>query len=93
MRRFLVPALVLLLACGGGPVLAHESLEAEVLEIERLAVTAHWGESDRRIAALAPRVDELSELQRRRIEFVRLRNLGLAGDQPGALAASKAAAE
>lgn len=60
-------------------------LEAEVAEIERLAVTAHWQQSNARIEGLAPRVDELTPEQRQRLDFVRLRNLGLAGDQASAI--------
>lgn len=60
-------------------------LEAQVQEIERLAVTAHWSRSDARIDALASRFDALTPLQRHRLDYVRLRNRALAGDQPAAL--------
>jgi diguanylate cyclase len=61
------------------------ALEARVQEIERLAVTAHWRESNTKIEGLSPRLDALTPEQRHRIEFVRLRNLGLAGDDRAAL--------
>lgn len=61
------------------------ALEAQVQEIERLAVTAHWRDSDEKIGALASRLDALTPLQRHRIDYVRLRNRALAGDQPAAL--------
>ncbi|WP_219339652.1 diguanylate cyclase [Luteimonas salinisoli] len=80
-----MPIAVLLLAFAGGPASASDALEAEVREIERLAFTAHWRESDARIAALAPRLDSLAPEQRHRIEFVRLRTLALAGSQSAAL--------
>ncbi|MEN1940742.1 diguanylate cyclase [Luteimonas sp. MJ174] len=69
------------------PVLA-DVLEADVAEIEQLAVSAHWEESNARIRSLAPRLGELTQEQRQRLEFVRLRNLGLAGDQASALMAA-----
>ncbi|NDK39052.1 diguanylate cyclase [Pseudoxanthomonas gei] len=61
------------------------ALEAQVKDIEQLAVTAHWRDSDRKIGALASRLDALTPLQRHRIDYVRLRNRALAGDQPAAL--------
>ncbi len=61
------------------------ALEAQVQEIERLAVTAHWSQSDARIAALGPRLAALTPLQRHRLDYVRLRNRALSGDQPAAL--------
>jgi diguanylate cyclase (GGDEF)-like protein len=81
----LAPIALLLLALCCAPVAASEALEAEVQEIERLAVTAHWRESNRAIAGLAPRLDAFSEAQRRRLEFVRLRNYALAGEDAAAL--------
>jgi diguanylate cyclase (GGDEF)-like protein len=75
----------LALACAGAPVLAADTPEAQVQEIERLAVTAHWRESNAKIESLAPRRDALTPEQRHRIEFVRLRNLALAGNEPAAL--------
>ncbi|RZA28226.1 MAG: tetrapyrrole methylase, partial [Lysobacteraceae bacterium] len=59
--------------------------EAQVKEIERLAVTAPWRQSDARIDALGPQRAALTLLQRHRVDFVRLRNRALAGDQPAAL--------
>ena len=85
MLRRLCPLLLLALALAGGPSRASEALEARVAEIERLAVTAHWRESNARIAALAPQLDALDAAQRQRIELVRLRNLGLSGQQQAAL--------
>lgn len=61
------------------------ALEAKVQEIEQLAVTAHWSKSDAKIEALAQQRSALTPLQRHRIDFVRLRNRALAGDQPSAL--------
>ena len=61
------------------------ALEAQVQEIERLAVTAHWRDSDKKIGALASRLDALTPLQRHRLDYVRLRNRALSGDQPAAL--------
>lgn len=85
MMRRLCSLLILCLAFASGQSRASEEIEAQVAEIERLAVTAHWRESNGKIAALAPRLDELDSAQRQRIEFVRLRNLGIAGSQPEAL--------
>lgn len=85
MRR-LFPLAVLLLALSGLPAAANEALEAEVQAIEQLAVSAHWRESDARIEALAPRLGELAGEQRQRLEFVHLRNLGLAAKEQEALA-------
>lgn len=82
----LISIALLWLAFAGLPALAADALEAEVGEIERLSVTAPWRESDEKIRALAPRLDELSPLQRHRVEYVRLRNLGIAGRQAQALA-------
>jgi diguanylate cyclase (GGDEF)-like protein len=84
MRRCLSVA-VLVLAVAGGPVLAGSGTEAMVVEIERLGLAAHWREADARIAALASRPEALTPGQRQRIEFVRLRNLALADEQPAAL--------
>ncbi len=91
MFRPMVTALLLLaFACApalasGAATVPDAALEARVQEIEQLAVTAHWSKSDARIAALASQHDALTPLQQHRIEFVRLRNRALAGDQPAAL--------
>jgi tetratricopeptide (TPR) repeat protein len=85
VRIHRLAAIVLLLALQCVPVAASEALEAEVQEIERLAVTAHWSESDRKIEGLVPRAGGFSEEQRQRVEFIRLRNLGLAGKEAAAL--------
>ncbi|MBJ7573880.1 GGDEF domain-containing protein [Luteimonas sp. MC1828] len=84
MSRYCCVAL-LWLALVGAPVFAADAPEAAVAEIERLGTTAHWRESDVRIAALASRPQALTAEQRQRIDHVRLRNLALAGQQPAAL--------
>jgi diguanylate cyclase len=84
MDRLILIAL-LSLAFAGAPAFAADALEAQVQEIERLAFTAHWRESNAKIGDLSSRLDALTPEQRHRIEFVRLRNLGLAGDGRGAL--------
>ncbi len=86
----LISILLLSLAFVGGSAHATDPItadpaETKVQEIERLAVTAPWRESTAKIDALASSHDVLSLQQRNRIEFVRLRNLALAGDQPAAL--------
>lgn len=94
MRRLFVnamPRLVLALALvavvvAGTPAFAEDPLEPQVAEIERLARNAQLGESNAKIAALSPRLAELAPEQRQRVEFVRLRNLGIAGDETAALA-------
>src|SRR5690606_23380107 len=75
----------LLLALAVAPAFASDALEAKVQEIERLSVTAHWKVSNAKIRELAARSDALTPGQRQRVEFVRLRNLGVAGDQHAAL--------
>jgi diguanylate cyclase (GGDEF)-like protein len=91
-RPLAIALLWLAFACACGPSFAAHAtpadaaaLEAKVEEIERLAVTAHWSVSDARIDALAPQRSALTPLQRHRVDFVRLRNRALAGDQPAAL--------
>lgn len=86
----LIPIVLLSLAFAGGPARAADPrapdpVEAQVQEIERLAVTAPWRESSAKIDALGSSHAVLSLQQSDRIEFVRLRNLGLAGDQSLAL--------
>src|SRR3546814_5421841 len=54
------------------------ALEAKVQEVERLAVTAHWHESDAKIDALAPVRSSLTLQPRHRIDFVYLRKIGRA---------------
>lgn len=78
-------AAFLLLALAGAPALADEALEPAVGEIERLALTSHWRESDARIRALDAKRDALSAAQRQRVDYIRLRNVGVAGDQRAAL--------
>ncbi len=84
MDRLILVAL-LSLAFAGMPAFAAGPLEAKVQEIERLAVTAHWRESNRKIEELSAQLDALDPQQRQRIEFVRLRNLALSGDERAAL--------
>ncbi|MEZ0471597.1 diguanylate cyclase [Luteimonas salinilitoris] len=81
----LIQIALLSLAFASAPVLATDALEAQVQEIERLAVTAHWRESNAKIEDLSSRLDALTPEQRHRVAFVRLRNLGLAGDERAAL--------
>jgi len=85
MGRLIAGALLgLALACM--PAFAQDdALEAQVREIERLAVTAHWRESEAAIARLSDQQGTPTAVQRHRVEFVRLRNLALAGDQAKAL--------
>ncbi|MCW5579874.1 MAG: diguanylate cyclase [Luteimonas sp.] len=78
-------SILLLLACAGTPAFANDVLEREVRQIERLALSAHRRESDARIRALDARRDALSTGQRQRLDYVRLRNVGVAGDQTAAL--------
>lgn len=80
----LIQIALLSLALVGAPALASDA-ETQVQEIERLGVTAHWRESNAKIEALSSRPDALTPEQRHRIAYVRLRNLGLAGDERGAL--------
>lgn len=82
----LIASAVLGLALACAPVFAQDdSLDAQVRDIERLAVTAHWRESEAAIARLERQGAELGQAHRQRLEFVRLRNRALAGDQAGAL--------
>ena len=81
----LIPLLLLLLAFAGAPAKASDSIEAQVQEIERLGITAPWRESSEKINTLTSGQDVLSLQQRQRVEYVRLRNLALASDQPAAL--------
>ena len=86
-----IATVLLLLASVAVPARAGDAppvdagLEAKVLEIEQLSVSAPWRESDAKIDALAPRLDALTTEQRQRIEYVHLRNLALAGDQATAM--------
>src|SRR5690606_1616776 len=73
------------LALAGTAAFANEAFEARIAELERLGIEAHWRESARRIDALEPHLDALSPEQRVRVEFVRLRSLGLAGREEEAL--------
>lgn len=76
---------VLWLACIVGIAHANEALEPQVAEIERLSLTEHWRESSTRIEALVAQGAALSQEQRQRLEYVRLRNLGIAGEMREAL--------
>lgn len=79
--------LLLVLACAPAAMAQPDAaaIEAKVQEIERLAVTAHWHESDAKIEALEPVRSALTPQQRHRIDYVYLRNRALAGDQAAAL--------
>jgi len=82
----LIAGVLLGLAFAWMPALAQDdALEAQVREIEKLAVTAHWRKSEAAIARLSELPGTPTAEQRHRIEFVRLRNLALAGDQASAL--------
>ena len=83
MPRLHALLLLLLVACA--PAWAQDAVESEVREIERLAVTANWKVSERRIEALAPRMDGFSTGQRQRLDYVHLRNLGLSAREAEAL--------
>ncbi|MBK1688839.1 tetrapyrrole methylase, partial [Rubrivivax gelatinosus] len=84
MRRSWACAL-LWLVLAAAPSFANEALEAEVAEIERLGIASSWRDANASIQALSPRLDALSREQRQRVEFVRLRMLGLSGDEVGAM--------
>jgi diguanylate cyclase len=84
MRR-LVQFVALSLALAAAPALADDALEPQVREIERLTFAAHWRDSSVLIDRLASQRDALSPEQRHRVEFVRMRNLALAGDERRAL--------
>lgn len=81
---FRAVALALLLACA--PSLAGNDPEAQVREIERLSTTSSVAAVDAKIAALLAHPDALTTEQRQRVEYVRLRNLAIAGRQRDALA-------
>ena len=85
MRRLLHVLLPAVLATAGTLAFASEPLEQAVADIERLSVEAHWRDAQDAIDALAPRLDELDAAQRGRVEYVRLRNLGIAGQEREAL--------
>lgn len=76
---------ICLLAAIPAAAIAAEDLESRVAQIEQLSVTEPWSVSDARIRELTPRLGELTVGQRQRVEFVRLRNLGLAGNHTAAL--------
>lgn len=83
ITRVVCALLALLFACA--PIAAQDGLEAQVQEIERLATAAPPAVSNARIQALQPHQHELTTTQRQRIEYVRLRNIAIAGDQAEAL--------
>ena len=86
MDRLIFRALLCVaLALAGVPAFADDAREAQVREIERLGYATHWRESNAKIEGLSSRLDEFTPEQRHRIAFVRLRNLGLAGDERAAL--------
>ncbi len=57
-----------------------QSIEVRVTEVERLAISRHWRDSEAAIVALESEFDQLSAEQRLRLEYVRARNLALVGD-------------
>ena len=83
-RRTAGTWLVLLLAWGSAFAQA-DALDEQVRQIEELAFAAHWRESEHAIERLAARETALTTAQRQRLDFIRLRNRALAGDQVGAL--------
>ena len=83
-RRTAGTWLVLLLAWGSALARA-DPLDEQVRQIEQLAFAAHWRESEHAIERLAARETALTTAQRQRLDFIRLRNRALAGDQVGAL--------
>src|SRR5690606_3118177 len=78
-------AAMLWLAFVAGTAHANEALEPQVAEIERLSLSEPWRESSARIEALLAQDAALSREQRQRLEYVRLRNLGIAGEMREAL--------
>ena len=81
-RRLAIALAALLILAGVGvPCLAADDLESQVREIERLSTTAPPRESNARIDALAPQLGALTTNQRQRVEYVRLRNLALSGNE------------
>lgn len=84
MDRLLL-GIFIALAFAAWPALASADAEARVREIERLAITEHWRESNARIDAMLREQGALTQEQRQRLEFVRLRNLALVGKERDAL--------
>ncbi|TDK28394.1 diguanylate cyclase [Luteimonas aestuarii] len=84
MHRFR-SIVLLVMALSAAPASADDALESAIAEVERLAVTAHWRESNAGIEALHPRRGAMSDHQRHRIDYVASRNRALAGDHLGAL--------
>jgi len=86
LRPFKVACMVLLaLALPALATDAPGELEAQVRQIEQLAYTAAPAATNARIAALEARKPPLTLDQRQRIEYVRLRGLGLLGRQAEAV--------
>lgn len=86
LRQFKAVCVVLLaLAAPAWAADVQEDLEAQVLQIEQLAYTAAPAATNARIAALEARKPTLTPDQRQRIEYVRLRGLGLLGRQAEAV--------
>lgn len=77
---------MLWLALAGASALANDALEAQVAEIERLGIAAQRHEVEAKIRALSPQTEALTREQRQRVEYVRLRMLGLSGNETGAIA-------
>jgi len=67
------------------PAHANEVLEPKVAEIEQLGIAADWHQTNARIQELSKQIGALSQEQRQRVEFARLRALALSGDESGAM--------
>lgn len=78
--RWLVALLLQASALWTGLAWANPELEARIAEIEQRNVQAPWPQSAALIDALGPDLARATPEQRARVELVRLRNLGLAGD-------------
>ncbi|MGC4076364.1 MAG: diguanylate cyclase [Rubrivivax sp.] len=79
------PVALLCLALAGVPAFADQTVEPRVAEIERLGISANWRAAETKIQELLPHQAALSQEQRQRVEFVRLRMQGLSGDETGAI--------
>lgn len=85
IKTFCLTFLALVLLALTPRVSAADDPEARVREIEQLAYAAPPGVSGAKIAALEAQKVALTPAQRQRLEFVRLRNLGLLGKQDEAM--------
>ncbi|GMU43261.1 MAG: diguanylate cyclase [Xanthomonadales bacterium] len=80
MRTFRPLLSALLLVGVAGVVIAAESLDERIAQIERINRTQPWEASAALIEALGPDRTQLSEAQRFRVELIESRNLALKGD-------------